>query len=96
MTTVFEISSNFIGTFKIGDNINHNLAILELLYRSYEAAAADDRRRLCKPITITLISIIEACLCDFHKRARTNTQERIAGLAAIRLGIYQPEAHRPI
>ncbi len=79
---MFEISSNFIGTFKIGDNINHNLAILEVLYRSYEAAAADDRRRLCKPITITLISIIEACLYDFHKRARTNTQERIAGLAA--------------
>jgi hypothetical protein len=82
---MFEIPSNFIGTFKIGDNINHNLGILQVLYRSYAAATPDDQRRLCKPITITLVSIVEACLYDFHKRARTNMWEGIAGLAGTAL-----------
>jgi hypothetical protein len=78
---MFDVPSNFIGTFKIGDNINHNLNILGLLYRFYDTATPDDRRRLCKPITVTIVSIIEACLYDFHKRARTNIWEGIAGLA---------------
>ena len=34
------IESKFIGDFKIGDNINHNLKILEVMYKRY--AEADD------------------------------------------------------
>ena len=78
---MFDIPSNFICTFKTGDNINHNLAILSLLYQVYEVATPDEKRLLCKPITITLITIIEACLYDFHKRAKLLTWEGIAGLA---------------
>ena len=38
-------------------------------------------RLLCKPITILLISIIEASLHDFHVRCRSFTWEGIANLA---------------
>jgi hypothetical protein len=78
---MFMIASNFISSFKIGDNINHNFAILGLLYDAYEVASPDDRRRLCKPITVTLVSIIEACLYDFHRRAKLHTWEGVVGLA---------------
>jgi hypothetical protein len=36
------IESKFIGDFKIGDNINHNLKILGVVHQS--ALAARDRR----------------------------------------------------
>ena len=78
---MFIIPSNFISNFKIGDNINHNPAILALLYDAYARGSSNDQRLLCKPITIALVSIIEACLYDFHKRVKHNTWEGIVGLA---------------
>lgn len=33
---MFKVKSNFMGDFKLGDNINHNLEILSLLY-TYQA-----------------------------------------------------------
>jgi hypothetical protein len=32
-------ASNFISSFKIDDNVNHNFAILRLLYDAYEIAS---------------------------------------------------------
>lgn len=71
------IESKFIGDFKLGDNINHNLKILALLYEQY--AKGDDAQKLllCKPITLLLVSIIDAILYDLHWRIRTFTKEGV-------------------
>ena len=70
---MFTVSSRFIRNFKLGDNINHNLKILSLLYRQFDCAAEPDKRLLCKPITILLVSIVEALLYDF-----SNTTEPVS------------------
>jgi len=77
---VFTIPSNFIGHFKTGDNICHNLRILKLLYRQYNTSDSHEKILLSKPIILILISIIEACLHDFHMRVRTHTIEGISNL----------------
>jgi hypothetical protein len=74
---MFVISSNFIGNFKLGDNINHNLEILALLYRQYKVADKYDKRLLCKPIILLIVSIIEAVLHDLHFRIRKHTFEGV-------------------
>ena len=51
-TSMFTVSSGFIAIFKTGDNINYNLRILRLLYNRYANASNEDRRLLCKPITV--------------------------------------------
>jgi len=78
---MFNISANFIGDFKTGDNINYNFRLLAILYRHYEAAEEDEKRLLCKPIIIILVSIIEAVLHDFHMRIRVFTREGVKNLA---------------
>ena len=77
----FVVSSGFIAIFKTGDNINHNLLVLKVLYEKYELATSAEKRLLCKPITILLISIIEAALHDFHVRCSKFTWERVTNLA---------------
>jgi hypothetical protein len=52
---MFSIQSTFIGDFKLGDNIAYNLDVLEVLYERFEAADADEKRLLCKPITVLLV-----------------------------------------
>jgi hypothetical protein len=76
------IQSKFIGEFKTGDNIVHNLGILEVLYRLYSASSQADKRLLCKPIVLLLVSIIDAVLHDFHTRVRDFTKEGVQNLAA--------------
>lgn len=71
------IESKFIGDFKLGDNIVHNLEVLELLYAQYAAASDRNKRLLCKPITLLLVSIIDAVLYDLHYRIRTFTREGV-------------------
>ena len=78
---MFTVSSGFIGDFKLGDNINHNLSVLSLLYSYFEKGDAQTKRLLCKPIIVLLVSIIEAVLHDFHSRIRTFTREGVANLA---------------
>jgi hypothetical protein len=77
---MFTVGSGFIGNFKLGDNINHNLAVLALLYRYSREGDAESKRLLCKPITILLVSVIEAVLHDFHSRIRTFTWEGVMNL----------------
>jgi hypothetical protein len=76
------IESKFIGDFKLGDNICHNLNVAEVLYDKFEDSDADDRRLLCKPIIVLLASIVEAVLYDFHKRVKTLTIEGVKNLTA--------------
>ncbi|TAM89293.1 hypothetical protein EPN42_07880 [bacterium] len=76
---MFVTRNNFIADFKLSDNISYNFAILKLLYEAYDGDEnSETRRYLRKPITVTLVSIIEAILHDFHIRARTFTREGIA------------------
>ena len=74
-----EINSSFIGKFKVGDNINHNLKILKALY-DFRESDRENGDLLLKPITITIISIIEAVLYDFHLKPRIFSREGIVGL----------------
>jgi hypothetical protein len=78
---MFTVSSKSIGIFKTGDNINYNLRVLAILYTQYESASDDEKRLLCKPITILLISIIEAMLHDFHVRCNHFRWEGVANVA---------------
>lgn len=79
---MFTVSAQFIGVFKVGDNINHNLEILELLYRSQADATGRHAHLLRKPIIVLLGSIGEAVLYDLHFRMRTYTHEGVLGIPA--------------
>ena len=59
----FKIKANFFGDFKIGDNINYNLEVLNILYEAYSRLS--DGYKLIKPIVIFNTAIIEAILYDF-------------------------------
>ena len=77
------IESKFIGDFKVGDNIVHNLEVLDLLFAQFAAATDPNKRLLCKPITILLVStIIDAVLYDLHYRIRTFTREGVRNVIA--------------
>src|SRR5216683_6894773 len=78
---MFTVPSNFIGTFKTGDNINYNLSILRLLYDQFGSGQDLDKQLLRKPIIVTLVSITEAILYDFHRRTRDFTIEGVETLA---------------
>jgi hypothetical protein len=75
------IKSDFIGSFKTGDNINHNLEILALLYKFYKAASEPEKRLLCKPIIVTNASITEALLHDLHFRMNFFTTEGVRNIS---------------
>lgn len=76
------INSNFIGNFKLGDNICFNLKILKTLYNCRLAGNAEQKTHLRKPIILLNVSIIEAVLYDFHARVKTFTREGVANLSA--------------
>lgn len=79
---MFTVSSAFIGNFKLGDNINHNLKILAYLYRCQANREDTDAWLLRKPITVTMGSICEAILYDLHLRMKTYTGEGVQGVAS--------------
>lgn len=76
---MFQINSNFIGNFKLGDNINYNLEILRELYSCAEKNK-DKEYLFYKPITLIIISIIEAILYDFLYKIKNFTKERVMGI----------------
>jgi hypothetical protein len=76
------IQSKFIGEFKTGDNIKHNLEILSFLYDQYAAADDHSKRLLCKPIIVLLVSIIDAVLYDLHTRIKDFTREGVENIVA--------------
>ena len=78
---MFKVSSCFIGSFKLGDNINHNLRVLSLLYDYQSQCSPNQKTLLCKPIIILLASICEAVLSDLHMRIRMYTIEGVQNIA---------------
>jgi hypothetical protein len=68
-----------MGSFKLGDNIVYNLAILNKLYQLgvTDLIAKNLFRKLQ---IITIVSIIEAILHDFHFRAKFYTFEGVKNL----------------
>lgn len=79
---MFTVPSNFVGSFKLGDNISYNCRVLCTLYRLRAAGDAQTKRHLQKLITILNVSIIDAVLHDFYSRVRTHTREGVANVAA--------------
>ncbi len=77
------ISSGFIGSFKLGDNIVHNLSILGELYASQKAGTSEQRELLRKPIIVTIASIAEAVLFDLYLRINSFTREGVANIPPI-------------
>lgn len=78
---MFTVNSGFIGDFKLGDNINHNLEILEYLYARMADPADHDSWVLRKPAVIIIGSICEAILHDLHMRINVFTREGVTGMA---------------
>lgn len=78
---MFTVCSGFICDFKLGDNIIYNLKVLSFFYEQYNASEDIFKKRLLlKPITIFLVSIMEAVLYDFHLRIKNNTSEGVINL----------------
>lgn len=75
-----EINSWFIGWFKVWDNINYNLKVLNKLYSYYNSESEEEKQLLLKPIVILIVSIIEALLDDFFFRIYAFTKEWIENL----------------
>ncbi|AZR41278.1 hypothetical protein [Marinobacter salarius] len=78
---MFTVSSGFIGDFKTGDNIVYNLKTLNALYSAQGAASSSEAHFFCKPITITMVSIIEALLHDLFFRVQSHTSEGVKNIA---------------
>lgn len=79
----FIITSCFINDFVLGDNINYNLEVLGLLYKYYGRADGIEKKLLRKPITVLIITIIEAVLYDFVVRIKRNVREGVEGLGEV-------------
>jgi hypothetical protein len=79
---MFTVSAGFIGDFKLGDNINHNLKVLAYLYQRQGDPADADAWLLRKPAIILIGSICEAILHDLHMRMNLYTVEGVKGIAA--------------
>jgi len=74
------ISSNFIGNFKLGDNIVHNLNILRELCASQKNGNANQQRLLRKPIILIIASVAEALLFDLYLRIENYTNEGVPNI----------------
>jgi hypothetical protein len=59
-------SSGFIGSFKLGDNIVHNLAIIRELYAYQKSATQEQSQLLIKPIVVLIGSVAKAILYDLY------------------------------
>ena len=86
---MFTINADFIGNFKLGDNINYNLDILNYSYKRLADPDDEDSHLLRKPIIITIASICEAILHDLHFRMKNYTQEGVMGLSEKFLSIIR-------
>ena len=78
---MFNVNSGFVGEFKTGDNINYNLNCLKALYAAQNSVSPPEARLFCKPITIILVSIIEALLHDLFFRIKKHTSEGVPNIA---------------
>ncbi len=78
----FEIQPKFFASFKINDNIVYNLRTLEILYSQFEEGDDDVKKHLRKPITLTLVSILEAILFDLYQRINRYKLEGVPNMTS--------------
>ena len=71
-----KISSNFIGSFKLGDNVVYNLEYIRLLKDAHNSDKGANRA-LIKPLIIAIASVAEAVLYDFYRRMKGFTSEGV-------------------
>lgn len=74
------ISSNFIGSFKLGDNIVFNLTLLREL-KEVQDSDSSRYQSFRKPIIIAIASIAEAVLYDFYERMKGFTAEGVESVS---------------
>lgn len=74
------ISSNFIGSFKLGDNIKHNLEALKELYAVQETGSSTQQKLMRKPIIVLIASIAEALLFDLYLKIEHFTIEGVPSI----------------
>ncbi len=77
---MFKVKSDFMGNFKVGDNINYNLKILSLLYDFQSNSTEGKKVLLNKPIIIIIASICEVILYDLHIRITCHTIEGVRNI----------------
>jgi len=78
---MFTVSADFMGDFKLGDNINHNLKIIRYFYERESDAHDTDSWLVRKPVIVIAASICEAILHDLHMRMNLYTNEGVKGIA---------------
>ena len=66
---MFQLSATFIASFKLGDNIHYNLAVLRTLYLHQRDANIVHKPHFEKPISLLLVSVAEALVYDFIQRS---------------------------
>ena len=71
------INGNFIGSFKIGDNIQRNLAMLRLLYVYFNAETHDNQALLCKCESVKC-NHLTLCKNENSTSASTKLKVRVA------------------
>lgn len=69
-----------MGSFKLGDNIVHNLNILRALYAFQNAGDPNQQRLLRKPIILLIAFIAEAVLFDLYLRIEEYTNEGVPNI----------------
>lgn len=75
-----KITNTFIWNFKKGDNIIYNFQILWALYEA-KFYYKGDKCLFNKPITITIISIIECILEDFVRRIQRRVSDALPNIS---------------
>ena len=73
------INSHFIGNFKDGDNICYNLEVLNKIYETYYLNG-EKSPFLRKPLTVFIVSILEAAMDDLFFKIRSYTREGVPNL----------------
>ncbi|MEX0332158.1 MAG: hypothetical protein AB3N64_12105 [Puniceicoccaceae bacterium] len=74
------ICSDFMGSFRLGDNIVHNLGTLKVLYEVQNNGSYEVRKFLRKPIIVTIGSIAEAVLYDLYLRINSYVLEGVPNI----------------
>lgn len=84
------VDTSFFGDFVLGDNIKRNVGTLGVLYASQSDEPSLERKGLYrKPIIITCVSIIEACLYDLVFRIRNYNREGVRGITSAVTGFLK-------
>lgn len=69
-----------MGSFRLGDNIVHNLGTLKVLYEVQNNGSYEVRKFLRKPIIVTIGSIAEAVLYDLYLRINSYVLEGVPNI----------------